>query len=103
MTLSARLIWRLKRLNYALQRFRGSVALRGWKGTFARVRQEFQSRPTIDDTLYVEALDVPFEPFALPTSIQPLVSVVIPVHGKVTYTLACLRSIARNAPDVSFE
>jgi len=67
------------------------------------VRQEFERRPTIDDSLHVEPLDVPFTPFALPTSEQPLVSVIIPIHGKVAYTLACLRSIARNAPAAAFE
>ncbi|WP_243039107.1 glycosyltransferase [Dyella sedimenti] len=103
MTLSARLTWRFKRLNYALQRFRGSVALRGWRGTLARVRQEFERRPTLDDSLHVESLDAPFTPFALPTSEQPLVSVIIPIHGKVAYTLACLRSLVRNAADAPFE
>ncbi len=79
------------------------MALRGWRGTLARVRQEFERRPTIDDSLHVEPLDVPFTPFALPTSEQPLVSVIIPIHGKLAYTLACLRSIARNAPAAAFE
>jgi len=79
------------------------VALRGWKGTFARVRQEFERRPTFDDSLHVESLDVPFAPFTLPTSDQPLVSVIIPIHGKLAYTLACLRSIARHAPSTPFE
>lgn len=51
----------------------------------------------------VEPLDVPFKPFALPTSELPLVSVIIPVHGKVAYTLACLRSLARHAPSAPFE
>lgn len=79
------------------------MALRGWRGTLARVRQEFEGRPTLDDSLHVEPLDVPFTPFALTTSEQPLVSVIIPIHGKVAYTLACLRSIARNTPEALFE
>ena len=79
------------------------MALRGWRGTLARVQQEFQRRPTLDDTLQVEPLDVSFEPFALPTSEQPLVSVIIPVYGKLEYTLACLRSIVRHAPAAPFE
>lgn len=79
------------------------MALRGWRSTLARVRQEFERRPTLDDSLRVEPLDVPFMPFALPTSSQPLVSVVIPIHGKPAYTLACLRSIVRHAPKAAFE
>lgn len=53
--------------------------------------------------MHVEPLDVPFTPFTVPLSPQPLVSVVIPIHGKVAYTLACLRSIARHAPRAAFE
>jgi len=34
---------------------------------------------------------------------NPEVSVLIPVYGKVEYTLACLKSIAANLPRVSFE
>lgn len=86
-----------------MQRFRGSVALRGWRGTLARVRQEFERRPTFDDSLHVEPFETPFEPFALPTSEQPLVSVIIPVHGKLAYTLGCLRSIVRHPPAIPFE
>lgn len=79
------------------------MALRGWRGTFDRVRQEFERRPSFDDSLQVEPLDVAFEPFALPTAEQPLVSVIVPVHGKLAYTLACLRSITRHAPEAPFE
>ncbi|HKU17728.1 MAG TPA: glycosyltransferase [Candidatus Saccharimonadales bacterium] len=103
MALSVGLIWRFKRLNYVLQRFRSSVALRGWRGTLARVWQEFEPRPALDGTLDVEPFEVPFEPFALPTSDQPLVSVIIPVYGKVDYTLACLRSMVRHPASVPFE
>ncbi|WP_064504831.1 glycosyltransferase [Frateuria defendens] len=95
--------WRLKRLRYLLQRLRGSLALRGWRGTLARVRQEFEHRPATDESLALEPLDVPFAPFALPTSETPAVSVIVPVHGKLAYTLACLRSIARHGAAASFE
>ena len=39
------------RLRYLLQRVAGSIAQRGWRGTLARMRQEFESRPTHDDAL----------------------------------------------------
>lgn len=79
------------------------MALRGWRGTLARVRQEFEQRPALDDSLHVEPLEVPFEPFVLPIAAQPLVSVIIPVYGKLDYTLACLRSLARQIPAATFE
>lgn len=39
----------------------------------------------------------------LPTSSEPVVSVVIPIYGKADYTLRCLASIAANPPAVPFE
>ena len=101
--LSGKLSWRLKRLGYLAQRTRASLALRGWRGTLARMRQEFQSRPERDDTLELLPLDEPFAPFALPTTDTPHVSIVIPVHGKLAYTLACLRSLAKHGAQAGFE
>ncbi|MBU6249005.1 MAG: glycosyltransferase [Xanthomonadaceae bacterium] len=86
-----------------MQRLRGSVALRGWRGTLSRIRQEFQPLPARDDSLELIALDEPFAPFALPSAGEPVVSVVIPVHGKREYTVACLRSLARYGAAVPFE
>ncbi|RAO78318.1 hypothetical protein CA260_03520 [Dyella jiangningensis] len=77
--------------------------MRGWRGTFARVRQEFKQRPAVDDSLQVDALDVPFSPFEFPSAAEPLVSMIIPVHGKIAYTLACLRSLLRNTSAPAFE
>ena len=93
----------MKRLGYLAQRTRASLALRGWRGTLARVRQEFQSRPGHDDTLALLPLDAAFAPFALPVSDTPLVSIVIPIHGKLAYTLACLRSLAKHGAQATFE
>ena len=102
--LISKLSWRIKRLNYLYRRLTTSIALRGWRGTFARVKDEFSNRPHIDDSLPMAALDEPFQPFALPTfNGRPQVSVIIPVHGKVEYTIACLHSIARQAPRASLE
>ncbi|MGN6225941.1 MAG: glycosyltransferase [Dyella sp.] len=98
-----KLSWRLKRLAYILRRLRGSVALRGWRGTLSRIRQEFQPPPARDDSLELIALDEPFTPFALPSAEQPVVSVVIPVYGERAYTVACLRSLARHGAGVPFE
>ena len=99
----AKLQWRLTRVGFLLQRLRGSLALRGWRDTFARVAQEFRHHPVTDDSLQLLPLDQAFAPFALPTSPAPRISVIVPVHGKLPYTLACLRSLARHAAEVPFE
>jgi GT2 family glycosyltransferase/glycosyltransferase involved in cell wall biosynthesis len=62
-----------------------------------------QARPALDDSLTIDPLDVPFTPFALPVAKTPQVSVIIPIHGKLAYTLACLRSLARHAARAPFE
>ena len=41
--------------------------------------------------------------FSLPASLTPQVSVVIPVYGKIDYTLKCLRSIAKCSIGIPFE
>ena len=86
-----------------LQRLRGSLALRGWRDTLARVAQEFHRHPLTDDSLQLLPLDQPFAPFALPTTSIPRISVIVPVHGKLPHTLACLRSLARHDAQMPFE
>ena len=39
----------------------------------------------------------------LPISRKPLVSIIIPIYGKIEYTLKCLESIALNTPAIDFE
>lgn len=102
-SLIGNLQWRFKRLGYQLQRMRGSIALRGWRGTLARVRQELKTRPAMADDLELLPLDEPFAPFSLPQAAAPRVSIVIPIHGKLAYTLACLRSLARHGAKAAFE
>ena len=95
--------WRLKRLRYLLQRVAGSVARRGWRGTLQRIGQEFQPRPALDPERELLPLDEPFAPFTVPRAETPRVSVIIPVYGQLPYTLACLRSIVRYAPEAAIE
>ncbi len=42
-------------------------------------------------------------PLHVPVSEKPLVSIIIPVYNQFAYTYACLKSIAKNSGDVSFE
>ena len=39
----------------------------------------------------------------LPNAATPLVSVIVPTHGKTEFTLRCLASIAERLPDASIE
>lgn len=95
--------WHLSRLRYLLRRASGSLAQRGVHGTIARIAQEFRSHDSADEAWKLESLDAPRAPFAVPTSKVPKVSVIIPVHGRIAYTLACLRSIARHGAMAPFE
>jgi GT2 family glycosyltransferase/glycosyltransferase involved in cell wall biosynthesis len=100
---SGKITWRYRRAVSIAQRLRSSVALRGWRGTISRISQEFATRPEVDDSLSLLPLEVTFEPFDVPSSESPRLSIVIPVYGKLEYTLACLRSIVANPPTDAFE
>lgn len=102
-TLISTISWRLKRLSYLLQRVVGSVVQRGLRGTLRRIAQEFHPRPAGDVPWQIEPLDRPFKSFAVPCAETPRVSVIVPIHGKLPYTLACLKSIARHGADAPFE
>lgn len=51
-------------------------------------------------TLSSRSLEIDFE---LPASSKPIVSVIIPIYGKIEFTLACLRSIAKHPSKTPFE
>jgi GT2 family glycosyltransferase len=94
--------WQLQRLCYLLKRVAGSVAQRGFKGTLWRVTQELRSHPAADPVWQLEPLDERL-PSSVPLGDVPRVSVIIPIHGKLPYTLACLRSIAHHGAVAPFE
>ena len=50
----------------------------------------------VDPVNYAKSLDIP-------TSQSPAVSVIVPVYGKIEYTLHCLISISENLPEAAFE
>ena len=97
------LAWRWRRLQAALQRLRGSIAQRGWRGTWRRIVQELRPIRSRRLPIPLLSLDWGFEPFVLPTAAEPEISVIIPVHGQLPYTLACLRSIAARGAATPFE
>ena len=95
--------WYGRRLQMLLQRVRGSLLQRGWRGTLRRALREFRPARHAAGLPELFPLDAPFAPFALPVAGQPEVSVVIPVHGRLAHTLACLRSIAARGARTPFE
>ncbi|QWT18696.1 glycosyltransferase [Bacillus sp. NP157] len=101
--MSNHLTWRYRRLRSIAQRVRMSIALRGWRGTVQRVTQGMVRRKVEDDTLALLPLESSFGKLELPRSGEPVVSIIIPVYGKVEYTIACLRSIANHPPATPFE
>jgi GT2 family glycosyltransferase/ubiquinone/menaquinone biosynthesis C-methylase UbiE len=69
---------------------------------------QVQIAPRKDTLLDTRANAAPSEVVALPLpvlprSAKPLVSVIVPVYGKLEFTLQCLRSIAAQPPKVDFE
>ncbi|MDR3444384.1 MULTISPECIES: glycosyltransferase [unclassified Dyella] len=100
--MSSHVGWKLQQLGYTLKRVRGSLAQRGLKGTIDRIRQEFQSPLTEDAALTLDNVSA-VAPTDMPCSATPTVSVIIPVHGKLDWTLTCLRSIARAGAETPFE
>jgi O-antigen biosynthesis protein len=90
-------------LTYVFRRIVGSFALRGTRGTLSRIAQEFARRPALDPELHLLPLSMDANGLVLPSPAEPRVSVIIPVHGELAYTLACLRSITQRAAAAAFE
>lgn len=97
------LYWRYQRLHYLLRRVTGSMAQRGLRGTLSRIAQELRAPVVVKQQWQFEPLEGTSATFSLPSSDTPVVSVIIPVYGKLEYTLACLRSIAHHGASASFE
>ena len=96
-----RLVFKLRGLNNSRKRFSRSLKIRGWSGTVQRVRQEFRH----DGVPQVDTVVLPTDllPFRIPTSDNPVVSIVIPVYGEPRHTYHCLATIAQQASDTPFE
>jgi len=93
-------------LNRMIGLFRRSLAslrTRGWQATWQRIRVHTRALPPLQrEPLYLPAA-TPFAPFAVPYSVEPRVSIVIPVYNHVPHTLACLRALAAHPPQVACE
>jgi GT2 family glycosyltransferase/serine/threonine protein kinase len=56
-----------------------------------------------DEPIFSDDVTLDPESITIPFSDKPLVSVIIPVYGKIDYTLRCLASIEINSPETKFE
>ena len=101
--LQVRLQFLLQRLQSILRRTRGSVASRGALGTLRRIGDEFRRGQPIASPAIVPLPDAAFAPFEIATSAAPRVTIVVPVHNKIDYTVACLRSLSEHAASSSVE
>jgi O-antigen biosynthesis protein len=99
----AALAFRKNRLLAQLRRLRGSLVQHGLAGTWMRILRELSGTRPGPHREIVAGPSEEFSPFAVPTSTQPLVSIIIPVHNKFAYTAACLRSLAEHADKIPFE
>ena len=79
-----------------------SLRTRGLAASWAGLLRQFRRNKIPRQALYAPDA-TPFAPFAVPTSSVPRASIVIPVFGAVTHTLACLRAIAAHPPVADFE
>lgn len=96
--------FRLTRAAGWVPRARRSLALRGWGGSWRRLKHEFEYAPLPDlprIALAPDGGDV--AAFAVPTSAEPRVSIVIPVYNHIAHTVACLRSLAAHPGSMPFE
>jgi len=80
-----------------------SLRTRGAAATWHRVTAQLGVFAPSSARVLVMADRAPFAPFAVPASRTPEVSIVIPVHGHVDETVACLRAIAAHPPDAPIE
>ena len=80
-----------------------SLRTRGWRATWQRVTAQLGVLAPAKRTGLLTGDTGPFVPFAVPVSDGPEVSIVIPVHGELAQTLACLRAMAAYPPHVRVE
>jgi GT2 family glycosyltransferase/ubiquinone/menaquinone biosynthesis C-methylase UbiE len=85
--------------NRLISRYRGGVERAAPRGT---LRRDLYERALGRGPTAPAAPPSP-GPVALRTSTSPLLSIIVPVHGKWPYTRACLASIQAHRPAVPFE
>lgn len=103
-SLQQRLRYKASRLRTLAQRVRLSLATRGLRGTVQRWQQRRGRAAGPAPLTRIVTVPTRLDPPAhLPTSTTPAVSIVIPIHGKLAYTVACLESLVEHAGSTPFE
>ena len=87
-----------QRMQGLLRRGLASLRARGWQATLQRVKHQFKRAPALRTASLYFPQAGPFAPFAVPDSVAPTASIVIPVYNQVAHTLACLRALAEHPP-----
>jgi GT2 family glycosyltransferase/glycosyltransferase involved in cell wall biosynthesis len=102
----ASLRFRASRLSSLIGRVRGSLSRRGLRGTLSRARQELRDQGEQPPTpLQIEhpTPSAVYEPFNVPTSSEPLVSIIVPVYNQLHHTRNCLQALADTATATPIE
>ncbi len=95
--------FRLRRLRGLLLRLESSLRSRGWRGTLGRIRDELRRRTPEPPAVQAPQPEEQFERLIVPCAQSPLVSIIIPVYGKLAYTVTCLKSLAAESSSFGIE
>ncbi len=100
----ARARFQLCRIANLMHRLRLSLATRGLAGTIGHLRRRGRGTGVGPEGVLPVATPTSTQPpEQVPDSERPLVSIIIPIHGKLAYTCACLASLAEHALGPPFE
>jgi GT2 family glycosyltransferase/predicted nucleic acid-binding Zn-ribbon protein len=93
--------FRWRQVRNLTRRLMLSLGSRGWRGTLARVQQEFDGgrRNAALDPITGPRVG----PICLPCPSRPRASVIVPAYNQIEHTLACLRSLAASGDQLAFE
>ncbi len=95
--------YHLRHWKSLLARGKASLRNRGWAGTLRRLRER---RIALAEQRHAPAAPVALQAdsaLRLPRPARPVASIVVPVHGQLHFTLACLRSLSDCGDSTAFE
>ncbi|HEY2346961.1 MAG TPA: glycosyltransferase [Xanthomonadaceae bacterium] len=93
--------WRRSRS--ALDRTGASLRRRGLRNTLVRAVQELRGPKAIRPLPLAIPENRPFRPFTIPCAVEPVASIIVPVHDHFPFTLACVRALAACGDATPFE